>query len=353
MNYELLLDELVMTLVKSAGSDLHLVVGINPSIRVDSELIMLLKKDIIRPEDTAELLKLMIGDRLFASFVEKQEIDFPYEHKGGYRMRGNACFEKGFISLTLRLIPKARTISELALPSVLGDIARRKEGFFLVVGPMGHGKSTTLAAMITLMNTEMRRHIMTIEDPIEYLFESDKSIIEQREVGVDTSTFAEALKRTFRQDVDVIMIGEMRDKETMATAVTAAETGHLVLATLHSNSAAQTIDRIIDTFPPEQQQQIRIQLASALVGVLSQRLVPRISGGMVPAVELMLNNPAISNLIREKRTHEIDVVIETGSSDGMIDMDRYLAELVRQGIVLKEVAMQRAKKRQTFERLIS
>ena len=255
------------------------------------------------------------------------------------RFRGNAFVQQGAVSVALRLIPaKIKTLEELNLPPVLETFARRKQGFFLVVGPVGHGKSTTLASMIDIVNKERTEHIVTIEDPIEFVFESGNSIIDQREVGSDTQAFHTALRSVFRQDVDVIMVGEMRGPETMATAVTAAETGHLVLSTLHTNNAAQTIDRIIDSFPPEQQGQIRAQLSQSLAGIFSQRLVPRVSGGVIPAYELLINNNAVANLIREGRTHEINVIIETGSADGMINIDRTLAELVRRGEITPENA---------------
>jgi twitching motility protein PilT len=223
---------------------------------------------------------------------------------------------------------------------VLNSFARKSQGFFLCVGPAGQGKTTTLAALIDLINTERMEHIVTIEDPIEYIFEPKQSLIDQREVRIDTKDFQTALMSAFRQDIDVLLVGEMRGPETMAAAVTAAETGHLVFSTLHTNNAAQTIDRIIDTFPSTQQDQIRLQLAASLAGIFSQRLVPRISGGLVPTYELLINNKAVSNLIREKRTHEINTVIETGSSEGMIDMNRSLAELVARGEITVENAYQ-------------
>lgn len=352
MNYETELADIIMTLVKEGGSDLHLTVGSFPTIRVNRDLIPLTRKRELSAEDTVGFLKVMIGEKALTKFVVDQEADFSYSHAKEYRLRGNASFQSGFVSIALRLIPKVRSISELNLPNQVIEIARAKQGFFLVVGPVGQGKSTTLAAMVGLINAEAKKHVVTIEDPIEFRFEQDKSLIEQREVGVDTKDFYTALVHAFRQDADVIMIGEMRDKETIAAAVTAAETGHLVLATLHSNSAAQTIDRIIDSFPADQQGQIRLQLASSLLGVLSQRLIPRVSGGLIPAFELLVNNSAVANLIRERRTHEIDVVIETGSQEGMIDLDRYLADLVRQGEITKDDALSYAKRRNIFERLL-
>lgn len=352
MNYETELDDLIMTLVKEGGSDLHLTVGSFPTLRVNRDLIPLTRKRELTAEDTVGFLRAMVGEKILTSFVVSQELDFSYEHAKEYRLRGNASFQRGVISIALRLVPKVKSISELNLPQQIIDISRQRQGFFLVVGPVGQGKSTTLASMIGLINSESKRHIVTIEDPIEFRFTQDKSLIEQREVGIDTKDFHTALIHAFRQDADVLMIGEMRDKETIAAAVTAAETGHLVFSTLHANSAAQTVDRIIDSFPSDQQDQIRLQLASSLIGILSQRLIPRVSGGLIPAFELLLNTPATANLIRERRTHEIDVLIETGSQEGMIDLDRNLAELVRSGEVTKDDAMSFARRRSIFERLL-
>jgi len=263
------------------------------------------------------------------------------------RLRGNAFFHAGMVGIALRLIPKIRDVKELNLPPIIETFTQKKQGFFLVVGPVGQGKSTTLAAMIDLINRERKEHIVTIEDPIEYIFEQRQSIIDQREVGIDTKDFHSALLRSFRQDVDVIMIGEMRDAETISTAVTAAETGHLVLSTLHTNNASQTIDRIIDSFPSGQQGQIRIQLASSLLGIFSQRLIKRVSGGLIPAYELLINNKAVANLIREQKTQEIDIVIETGFEQGMVDMNRSLVDLVRIGVHVHEHERKRLVGRRT------
>jgi twitching motility protein PilT len=253
----------------------------------------------------------------------------------------------------LRYIPKEiRSISELNVPSILESFARREQGFFLVVGPVGQGKSTTLAALVELINTERMEHIVTIEDPIEQVYVPKQSLIDQREVGIDTDSFSTALYAAFRQDVDVLLVGEMRDPETMAAAVTAAETGHLVFSTLHTNNAAQTIDRIIDSFSASQQEQVRLQLASALSGIFSQRLIPRVSGGLIPAFELLINNKAVANLIREKRTHEINTVIETSQQDGMIDFNRSLAELVARGEITVENAYSHSLNPNALDRLI-
>jgi len=243
------------------------------------------------------------------------------------------------LCIALRRIPKKiPTLNELNLPAELINFTRLKSGFFLVVGPTGHGKSTTLASMVESINNERLENIITIEDPIEYLFEAKKSIIHQREVGLDTPSFASALHDSFRADVNVIMVGEMRDADTISTAVSAAETGHLVFSTLHTNNAAQTIDRILDSFSANQQNQVRIQLSSSLSGIFSQRLIPRISGGLIPAYELLVNNVAVSNLIRDKRTHELNTMIETGSQEGMIDFNRCLIEKVNKGEITIENA---------------
>jgi twitching motility protein PilT len=257
------------------------------------------------------------------------------------------------MGIALRLIPNViRTLAELNLPPILQSFTQRPQGFFLCVGPVGQGKSTTLAALVNHINQTRTDHIVTIEDPIEYVFTEDKALIDQREVGIDTESFETALTAAFREDVDVIMVGEMRSYETIATAVTAAETGHLVYSTLHTNDAAQTINRIIDTFPGDQQSQIRTQLASSLIAIFSQRLIPHIAGGLVPAYELLINNSAVSNLIRENRIHEINSVIETGLEQGMIDMNRSLLRLVQNGDITVENAFTYSTNPKGLERLM-
>ena len=338
-DYKKEIENLILTTIQQGASDLHLSVGRYPTIRVSGTLLPLVKKEILTQEDVSNLLSELLSKEKMQEFLLKKEMDFSYGFGDEARFRGNAFFQSGSIGVALRLIPKEiRTFAELNMPEILSDFARKKQGFFLVVGPVGQGKSTTLAAMIELINKERTEHIITIEDPIEYMFKQDKSIIDQREVRIDTKDFSTALRSAFRQDVDVMMIGEMRGKETISTAVTAAETGHLVLSTLHTNNAAQTIDRIIDSFPPDAQDQIRVQLAGSLIGIFSQRLIPRISGGMIPAYELLINNKAVANLIREGRTHEINVVIETGLEHGMVDMNKSLLELVRAGEITPEDA---------------
>lgn len=332
--------ELILTMIKEGASDLHLSVGKHPTIRVTGSLIPLLKKTILSPEDTEGLVFAMLNEEKRRQFVQDKEMDFSYSFEDKARFRVNIFFQRGFIGASLRLIPGIiKDLEALNLPSVLQDFANKKQGFFLVVGPIGHGKSTTLASMIDDINHSRSEHILTIEDPIEYFFIQDKSIIDQREVKNDTKDFRHALRSMFRQDVNVAMIGEMRDLETISTAITAAETGHLILSSLHTNNAAQTIDRIIDSFPSEQQNQIRLQLSNALLGVFSERLIPRISGGLIPAYELLICTSAIKNLIRENRTHEIDIVIETSFELGMVSLDRSLANLVREREITAENAV--------------
>lgn len=352
MEYKKQFEELIETLIAEDGSDLHLCVGRFPAIRVNGELIFLLSRKELSQEDLEGVLKAILANDQYDRFMKNQNLDFSYEYHDTIRLRGNAFIQQGKFSIVLRLIPHVKTLAELHLPASLADFARKRQGFFLVVGPVGQGKSATMAAMVSLINEERQAHILTIEDPVEYVYEQKKAIIDQREVGIDTPDFSDALKSAFRQDVNVILIGEMRNTETIGTAVTAAETGHLVLSTLHTNTASQTIDRIIDSFPAAQQDQIRIQLASSLIGVFSQRLIPRISGGRIPAYELMINNNAISNLIREKRTHEIDTVIETGFEQGMIDMNRSLIELVRAGEITVENAFAYSTNPKNLERLL-
>ena len=352
MDYKKELEELILTVIRENGSDLHLGVGKVPAIRVTGELIFLLKHSILTKEDIVGILGEILDKTKLDRFMEDKEMDFSYDFRGEARLRGNAFFQKGLISVALRLVPKVKTLTELHLPPIIAELARKKQGFFLVVGPVGQGKSTTLSVMVNIINNEQARHIITIEDPVEYVYAPNKSIIDQREIGIDTKDFYTALKSVFREDVNVIMVGEMRTPETIATAVTAAETGHLVLSTLHTNNAAQTIDRIIDSFPGSQQDQIRLQLASSLLGIFSQRLIPRITGGLIPACELLLNNNAVSNLIREKRTQEIDVIIETGSESGMIDLNHSLIELVRAGEITIDNAYQFSLNPKGLERMI-
>ena len=345
--------ELLDTVVAEGASDLHISAGSPPIIRVSGSLVPLVQHKVLTATDTEALLKSILPEDRWEGFKVAQAVDFSYSHQGKDRFRINAYIVQSAVTIALRLIPhQIRTFQELGLPPVLEVFTQKQQGFFLVVGPVGQGKSTTLAAILERINETRAEHIVTIEDPIEYIFEPKKSLIHQREVHIDTPDFHAALQAAFREDVNVIMVGEMRDQETISSAVTAAETGHLVLSTLHTNNAAQTIDRIIDMFPSSQQEQVRVQLAGSLAGIFSQRLVPRISGGQTLAYELLINNAAVANLIREGRTHEITTVIQTSSQDGMIDMDRSLAELVRRGEVTIEHAYERALDPKTFDRYL-
>jgi len=333
------LDELLELVGVRQASDLHLVVGRYPTIRVDGALTPLTKESVLTPEQTEALAFALTSPQQKKEFLTRSELDFAYDFKGKARFRVNIYRERGNIAAACRFIPREiRTLAELNLPQTLSRFTEHSQGLVLVTGPIGHGKSTTLAALLDIINHSRNLHILTIEDPIEYIFEPDRAIITQREVKRDTSDFYTALTHTFRQDVDVIMIGEMRDPETMATAITAAETGHLVFATLHTNSAAQTIDRVLDSFPSVQQNQIRAQVGAILLGVISQRLIPRVEGGRIPACEIMIANSAIRTLIRENKTHQIDMVIGTSFEEGMISLDKYLADLVSRGEISLEYA---------------
>lgn len=339
-NYTAQLKKLLEITVKEQASDLHLSAGYYPTIRIADKLVPLVKERKLSPEDSQGLAFALMTEEQRQRFLKEKEIDFSYNLEEKARFRVNVFFQRGYISSALRLIPaEISTIEELNLPPVLHQFTKPSQGFVVVCGPSSQGKSTTLAALIDEINHTRADHIITIEDPIEYVFEPDKAIIDQREIGLDTLSFANALRSTFRQDPDVIMVGEMRDPETMATAITAAETGHLVFATLHTNSASQTIHRIVDSFPPEQQHQIRAQLSGSLLGVISQRLIPRLKGGLIPACEIMISTPAISNLIRENKIHEIPMVIETSLEIGMISLNRSLADFVKRGEISLENAL--------------
>jgi twitching motility protein PilT len=352
MEYKKEIEELVSTVVHEGASDLHLSEGRVPSIRVSGNLIPLIKKPKLTSADMRGFVKEFLSERNMAILEKEKSADFSYGLTN-VRFRGNVFYRQSILSIALRLIPKnIRTLSELHLPPVLESFTRKPQGFFLCVGPIGQGKTTTLASLIEIINQSRSEHILTIEDPIEYLHDSQKSIIDQREVGIDTPDFHSALTAMFREDIDVCLVGEMRDIQTISTAVTAAETGHLIFSTLHTNNAAQTINRIIDSFPPSQQDQIRIQLAGSMTGIFSQRLIPRVSGGLIPAYELLINNNAVANLIREKRIHEINTVIETSSGEGMVDMNRSLAELVRAGEISVESAFLNSFNPKTLERML-
>ena len=338
-DYQPELYELLETVGKQNASDLHISVGRHPTLRIDGQLIPLVKKPVITPEHAEGLIFSLLTDEQKESFLKDKELDFSYSYKDKARFRVNVFVQRGYMSAALRFLPfKIKTIKELNLPSVLEKFIQHSQGFFLVVGPAGHGKSTTLAALIDAINHARNDHIITIEDPIEYIFTQDRCIVDQREVGFDTESFHRALRSSFRQDPNVIMVGEMRDLETISAALTAAETGHLVFTTLHTNNAAQTIDRIIDSFPAAAQNQVRTQLAATLVGIVSQRLIPGVDGGRIPATEILFTNPAVRNLIREGKTHQIDLVIETSADEGMISLNKSLADLVHKGEISLENA---------------
>lgn len=336
-SYQTRLNDLLVATAKQNASDLHIAVGRRPSLRVDGVLVSLQKESIITPEVAEGLVMAMLNDEQKARFEKEKQVDFAYSFEDKARFRINVYMQRGYHSAALRLIPaRIRTIEELRLPPIIHDFAKLSQGFILIVGPAGHGKSTTLAALLDEINHTRTEHIITVEDPIEYLFTQDRSIVSQREVGNDTESFNSGLRTILRQDPDVIMVGEMRDATSISTAMTASETGHLVFSTLHTNSASQTIDRIIDSFPPEQQGQIISQLAATLVAVVSLRLIPRLGGGRVPAYEIMIVNPAIRNLIREKKVYQTDLVIETSLQEGMISLNRCLARLIKD----KEISLE-------------
>jgi len=352
-DYKKEFEGLIATVIQENASDLHLSEGREPAIRVAGSLLPLVKHPVFAHQDIKGILDELLDTQKKEIFLDKKEADFAYNDKNGTRFRGNAFFQLGKISIALRLVPKTiKSFEELNLPPILETFTAKQQGFFLVVGPTGQGKSTTLATMIETINQRRMEHIITIEDPIEYIFESKKSIIDQREILQDTPDFHTALRGMFRQDVDVMMVGEMRTPEDISTAVTAAETGHLVFSTLHTNNAAQTVERIIDSFDNIQQSQIRFQLSLSLLGIFSQRLIPRISGGLITACELLINNSAVANLIRENRAHEINSVIETSSEEGMIDLNRYLADLVRAGEITIEDAYLHSQNTKGLERML-
>lgn len=333
------LEELLQLTAQQGATDLHISPGHYPTIRVDGRLVLLTNYSVLDTETAQGLVFTLLGEEKKNRFLSEKELDFSFELMGRNRFRVDAYQAKGGFAASLRLIPnEIKSIEDLSLPPIVKIFSKLSQGFVLVVGPNGHGKSTTLASIINLINKERSEKIVTIEDPIEYIFTPDKSVIDQREVYQDTFSFHKALRSTFRQNVNVIMVGEMRDYETMSAAVTAAETGHLVFASLHTNSASQTIERILNSFPPNQESQIRNQLANTISGVISQRLIPRIKGGLVPAIEVMIATPAIRTLIRDNRPRQMDMVIETSQDIGMISLDRSLADLVRR----KEISWERA-----------
>ena len=331
------INEVLSHAAEQGVSDVHFTVGRPPVFRKDGEIVPQTGYDVLMPEDTSELAAQVMDEEQFDVLRTKGELDLAYSVPGLGRFRVNAFHQRGSIALALRRInSNILTLDELNMPPVVKELTRRSNGLVLVTGPTGSGKSTTLAAMIDLINKERATHIITLEDPIEYIHRHQRSIVNQREIGSDSQSFAAALRAAMRQDPDVILVGEMRDLDTIAIAITAAETGHLVFGTLHTNSAAQTVDRIIDVFPPHQQSQIRVQLAETLRGVIAQQLIPKVGGGRVAAVEIMVATPAVRNIIREGKSHQLINAIQTGGQYGMQTMDSNLKRLKQSGMISAE-----------------
>lgn len=335
----MLIDKLFKTAVASCASDLHIVVGLKPILRIDGVLTEIAKEPVMDDKSAEKIIFEMLSDSQKEKFMKIRELDLSYQISDGSRFRVNLHWEKDNIGLVARVISKKiPTMEEILLPPVVYSMIRAKQGLILVTGPTGCGKSTTLAAMINLINHEIKANIITLEDPIEFVYEPVKCIIKQRQLGSDMLTFSNALKHVVRQDPNVIMVGEMRDLDTIATTITLAETGHLVLATLHTHNAGQTIDRIVDVFPPYQQSQIRLQLSLSLNGVISQHLLPKNGGGRIAVREILVNTPAISNIIRENKIPQIKTVLQTSADEGMVSLEQDLKRLVEEGYIDGETA---------------
>jgi len=351
---EVHIDDLLRLIVEKGASDLHLAVGVPPVLRIDGKLIHT-NYDRLTPRDSQRLVYDILTDEQIQRFESTLELDFSYSIAKLSRFRVNIFRDKGNIATAFRVIPtRIPTIRELGLPPILEDLTHKPRGLILVTGPTGSGKSTTLAAMINQINSESAHHIITIEDPIEYLHTHKMSVINQRELGQDTQSFANALRASLREDPDVILVGEMRDLETISTAITCAETGHLVFATLHTNNAPQTVDRMVDVFPPEQQEQIRFMLSNNLEAVICQTLLPRAgTPGRVCAMEIMTASPAIRNLIREAKAHQITSAIQTSGALGMQTMDQSLRDLYLKGLISYDDALARAMNPVEFKTMVS
>ena len=347
------LTDLLVAVLERKCSDLHLTVGAAPTVRENGHLVAVEDKEILTPQAIQKVIYAIMSQKQREKFEEELELDFAYSVPGRARFRVNVYRQRDSLGAAFRLIPyEIKPLEDLGVPPAVGNFAMLPRGFVLVTGPTGSGKSTTLAAVVDMANRQRKDHIMTVEDPIEFLHQHKSCIVNQREVGEDTRTFQAALKHVLRQDPDIILVGEMRDLETIEVALTAAETGHLVMATLHTSDAAQTIDRIIDVFPPHQQQQVRVQLASALQGVVCQQLVRTVDGkGRVVATEILVATPAIRNLIREGKTHQIYSAMQAGARHGMATMDQHLAELVRQGKITYDAALEKCHHVEDFNRL--
>lgn len=353
MNQELRIEVLLEEVFRKRASDLHIQVGLPPILRIDGTLVPMTGFNPL-DEAQAEALIYAILEQDQRQILEKdKEFDFSFAFGTLGRFRVNAYHERGNIAAALRLIPnEIKSVQELGLPGILSTFADYPRGLVLITGPTGSGKSTTLAALVDKINSERSQHIITIEDPIEFTHRSKKSVVVQREVHYDTYSFSAALRSSLRQDPDVVLIGEMRDLETISAAITIAETGHLVFATLHTNSSAQSIDRMIDVFPPHQQPQIRSQLSNILMAICSQRLIPAIGGGRVAATEILIANSAVRNIIREGKSHQIDAVIQTGADQGMQTMDKNLVSLIQSGVITYDNGREYAVDVTSFERLM-
>jgi twitching motility protein PilT len=331
--------KIIETAIANKASDIHLSVGMEPRLRADGELVKLSGFESVDDAEMQSMIFSLLDEGVKNRFLEDKEVDFSLQIDEN-RFRVNAYLRKGLPSLALRIIPMViPELTSLNLPEVLYGLTGLKQGFVLVAGPTGQGKSTTVASMLQEVSRNRNVHIVTVEDPIEYILNNDKAIVSQREVGDDTKSFARALRSCLRQDPDVVFVGEMRDLETISTALTVAETGHLVFSTLHTNSASQTIDRIIDVFPEDDKSQVRLQLASVITAVVSQRLLPAEDGGRLPAVEVMIANSAIRNSIRESKTHMIDNIIQTNADLGMMTLEMSLAKWVKLGKISKKTAL--------------
>ena len=352
-NQELRIEVLLEEVVRKRASDLHIQVSLPPMLRVDGSLVPVPGTEVLDEATVERLINAILDEDQQQVLAKDKEFDFSFAFGTMGRFRVNAFHERGNLAASLRLIPnEIKSITELGMPPAVLNFAEYPRGLVLVTGPTGSGKSTTLAAIVDKINTERAHHIITIEDPIEFTHKSKKSVVAQREIHYDTYSFSAALRSSLRQDPDVVLIGEMRDLETISAAITIAETGHLVFATLHTNSAAQSIDRMIDVFPPHQQPQVRSQLANILMGICSQRLVPSIGGGRVVAAEILVANSAVRNIIREGKSHQLDAVIQTGADQGMQTMDRTLAGLVQSGTVNYDEARNYAVDLTEFDRII-
>lgn len=350
------IEELLTLTIEHRASDLHLLVGIPPAIRIDGALVVVPNVQALTREDVETMVFSLVTPAHKELLLANKELDFSLGFGQGAksgRFRINAYYQQGSLSAAFRFLPpRIQTIEELSLPKILHNFASLRQGFILVCGPTGHGKSTTIAAILNEINLTRFAHILTIEDPIEYVYENGKSIVSQREMGIDSHSWAMALRSALREDPDVVLVGEMRDPETVAAAITIAETGHVVFSTLHTNSASQSVDRIVDAFPPHHQAQIRQQLAATLRGIISQRLVPKIGGGRIPAVEILIGTPAVASNIREGKTHLIDSIIETSHDVGMATLESSLVSLVLSGTISLETARNFALREDTLLRML-